>query len=451
MASANRTLLIAAAALVVVIVVVAAGLLLMGRGGEQPQPEAPPQQEEAPRAEEAEGQFAGVIRIGASISLSGKYAVEGETSLVGALAVVNWINDNGGIEVAGKRYKVELVYYDDESNPERVVALVEKLIREDGVKFLLAPYSSGLTAKAAPIADKYGVIMVSHGGASDKIFQQGYRYVVQVLTPASLYFKSTLDMVRAIDPDAKRLAIVYKESEFARTVAEGAKRYAEQLGFEIVFFGSYPADATDLTPVLLELKAARPEIVIGGGHFQDGVLLVKQMAEVGVKAKLIGLLVAPAKPEFYEALGELAEGIVYPSQWEPGVAYSPENLPPGYEWYGPTAEEFVEYFRAVAAERGKPDLGISYHAAEAGAAVLFIVKAIEEAQSLDPDRVRDAMSNLKLYTFFGKLQIDPDTGLQIAHDMVVAQWQNGKRVVVWPESVAQANPVYPLPRWWGEG
>ncbi len=440
-AASNRAVIVLAAIVLVAVVAAAAILLLRGGGGEA--------ETEAPQVQQAEEKFAGTIKIGASLSLTGRYSTEGTRTLAGALAVVEWINDNGGVEIGGKRYKLELIYYDDESQPDRVIAIVEKLIKEDGVKVLLAPYSSGLTAKAAPVAERYGVVMVSHGGASDKIFQQGYKYVVQVLTPASRYFQSTLDMIRKLDPDAKRLAIIYKESEFARTVAEGTREYAEKLGFEIVFFESYPADATDLTPILTKLKAAQPEIILGGGHFKDGVLLVKQMKEVGIKAKLIGILVAPAHPDFYKELGEIAETIVYPSQWEPSVKYSPENTPPGYEWYGPTIEEFVEYYNRVAAEvLGKPDLGLSYHAAEGGAAVLFIAKAIEEAQSLDPDRIRDAMNKIRIYTFFGKLQIDPETGLQIGHEMVVAQWQNGKRVVVWPEVVAEAAPVYPSPVWW---
>ena len=89
----------------------------------------------------------------------------------------------------------------------------------------------------------------------------------------------------------------------------------------------------------------------------------------------------------------------------------------------------------------------SYHAAEAGAAVLFIAKAIEKAGSFDPDAVREAMNNLKLYTFFGELQIDPETGLQIEHDMVVGQWQDGKKVIIWPPGAATAKPLYPIPTW----
>jgi len=444
----NKTLLVAGA-VIVVLIVLAAGYFLFAGGGQQETPaEQPAAEEQAAQEEQAAGEAEKIV-VGATLSLTGKYAKEGEMSLLGALAMVRWINDNGGIEVGGKTYMLELKYYDDESNKDRVKSLVERLIKEDGVKFLLAPYSSGLTAAAAPIAEKYGAIMISHGGASDNIFQQGYRYVVQVLTPASRYFVSVLDMVKAIDPEARTVAIVYKENPFSTVVAEGAKAYAEQLGLEVVYFKSYPADAQDLTPVLQPLKDLKPDIILGGGHFADGQLLARQLYELGIRPKLIAILVAPALPEFYETLGEAAEGIAYPSQWEPGVKFSPENVPEGYEWYGPTVDEFLKYFQMVAEERGKPGLTPSYHAADAAAAILFLAKAIEAAQSLDPDDVRQAMGEIAIFTFYGKIKIDPETGLQIGHEMIVGQWQNGRKVIIWPPEAAEAEPLYPMPGYQG--
>ncbi|MCE4604780.1 MAG: amino acid ABC transporter substrate-binding protein [Aeropyrum sp.] len=449
MGESRNQLLLAGAALLLAIIIIGAAFFILGDRGEEGATATETGAREGAEAGETPAEEVETLVIGAPLSLSGKYAKEGEMSLMGALAVVNWINDQGGIKVGGKTYKLEFIFYDDESNPDRVVSLVEKLIAEDNVNFLLAPYSSGLTAKAAPIAEKYGAIMLSHGGASDKIFTQGYEFIVQILTPASRYFVSVLDMVKAIDPEAKTVAIVYKESEFARTVAEGAKSYAESLGFEVVYFKSYPADAQDLTPVLQPLKDINPDVLIGGGHFADGQLLARQLYELGIKPKLIGLLVAPAIPDFYDNLGEAAEGIVYPSQWEPKVKYSPDNVPEGYEWYGPTVEEFIQYFKEVARERGKGDIMPSYHAADAGAAILFLAKAIEKAGSLDPEKVREAMNDLALYTFYGKLKIDPETGLQVGHDMVVGQWQNGKKVIVWPREASEADPLYPLPGYSG--
>ena len=385
-----------------------------------------------------------VVKFGAPISLSGKFAEEGKQSLWGMQVAVRWINEHGGIKIGDKTYKVELVYYDDESKKETVQSLIERLATVDKVKFILAPYSSGLTFAAAPIAEKYHVLLNSHGGASDRIFEQGYRYVVQTLSPASMYQIGFLDMVHKLDPNAKRLALVYEDAEFSKTVHRAAKEYAEKLGFEIVYDKTYPKGVTDLSPILNELKATKPDILIGGGHFADGQLLVKQLAELKIDVKGISILVAPSFPKFYEALGTIAEGVCAPAQWEVGVAYSPEVAKKmGIEWYGPTQEEFMKLFREVAGGNVTP----AYQAAEAAAAVLAYAKAIEKAQSLDVDKVRDAMDNLTFMCLYGVWKIDPKTGKQIGHKMIVIQWINGQKKIVWPEEAANAKPCYPMPTW----
>ncbi|WP_290623824.1 MULTISPECIES: amino acid ABC transporter substrate-binding protein [unclassified Archaeoglobus] len=384
------------------------------------------------------------LYFGAPISLSGKFAKEGQMSLWGMQVAAQWINENGGIKVGNKVYKVEIKYYDDESKKESVQSLIERLATVDKVKFILAPYSSGLTMAAAPIAEKYGVLMNSHGGASDYIFEQGYYYVVQTLSPASKYQTGFLDMVKTLDPDAKRLALVYEDKEFSRAVHQAAKEYAEKLGFEIVYEKTYPAGTTDLSPILNELKAANPDVLIGGGHFADGQLLAQQLAELNINIKAISILVAPSLPAFYEALGTKAEGISAPAQWETGVKYSPEVAEKlGVEWYGPTQEEFIKMFKDLAGEDAEP----SYHVAEAAAAVLSYAKAIEKAQSTDVDRVREAMNDLEFMCVYGMWSIDPETGKQVGHDMVIIQWQNEEKKIVWPESAANAKPCYPMPTW----
>lgn len=382
------------------------------------------------------------LYFGAPISLSGKFAEEGKASLEGMKIAAKWINDNGGIKVGDTVYKIEIKAYDDESKKENVQSLIERLATVDKVKFILAPYSSGLTLAAAPIAEKYQVLLNSHGGASDYIFEQGYYYVVQTLSPASKYQTGFLDMVKAKYPEAKRLALVYEDAEFSRTVHKAAREYAKQIGFEIVYEKTYPPGVTDLSPILNELKATKPDVIIGGGHFADGQLLAKQLAELKINVKAISILVAPTFPAFYEALGNKAEGISGPAQWEIGVKYSPEIARKlGIEWYGPTQEEFINEYRRATGEDPP------YQAAEAAAAVLSYAKAIEKAQSLDPAKVREAMNDLEFMSFFGIWKIDPKTGKQIGHEMVIIQWQNGEKRIVWPESAANAEPCIPMPTW----
>jgi len=375
------------------------------------------------------------ILIGGPISLSGKYAQEGQLSYWGAQVAVQWVNDvYGGVSVDGTKVPLRYIYYDDESKKESVTSLVERLITTDGVDFLLAPYSSGLTLGAAPVADRYGAIMNSIGGASDTIFEQGFDYVVQTIGPASRYQVSALDMVHAIDPEATRLAFLFEDSVFARSSMDGAKAHAEELGFDVVFERTYPAEVKDLTPVLSEMAVANPDILIGGGHFADGQLLISQLRQQGISVKAASLLVAPTLPEFSDALGEAADGVIGPAHWENGVTFSRESTPEGWSWIGPS-------------QAGELSDGVDpdYHAACGAAAVLSYVKAIEEAGSVDVDAVRDTMGDLTFMSFYGKWGIDPETGKQVDHDMVLIQWQNGEKRIVWPESAQTAAPLYPMP------
>lgn len=418
------------------LVVLAAILLVVFFAGCQQQQKPTP----TPKPEEK----VETLYLGAPISLSGKFSKEGYMSLWGMQVAIKWVNEQGGIKIGDKTYKLELKYYDDESKKEAVQSLIERLATADKVKFVLAPYSSGLTLAAAPIAEKYGVLMNSHGGASDYIFEQGYYYVVQTLSPASKYQTGFLDMIHKIDPGAKRLALVYEDKEFSRAVHKAAKKHAEKLGFEIVYEKTYPAGTADLSPILNELKAVKPDIIVGGGHFADGQLLASQLAELKIDVKGISILVAPALPAFYEALGTKAEGICAPAQWEIGVKYSPEAAKKlGVEWYGPTQEEFMKMFKEIAGEDKVP----SYHAAEAAAAVLSYAKAIEKAQSLDPAKVREAMNDLEFMCVYGLWKIDPETGKQAGHEMVIIQWQGGEKKIIWPPEAANANSCYPMPTW----
>ncbi len=434
----------------VILIAVVVGMLLLGCA-QQPKPSPTPTPTAAtptPAATKTPTPAPSLpekILIGGTLSLSGKYSKEGQMSLWGIQAAVKWVNDvHGGVDIGGKKVKIEFKYYDDESKKETVQSLVERLITSDKAKFLLAPYSSGLTLAGAPIADKHGVLYMSHGGASDRIFEQGYAYVVQTLSPASEYMVPFLDMVKAIDPSAKTIAMVYEDSEFSKAVFAGARKHAEELGFEVVLDKTYPKNPTDLTPLLSEVKAAKPDVIIGGGHFADGQLLTSQMADLKVDAKAIAILVAPALPAYYEALKTKAEGICAPGQWEIGAKYSPEVAKKaGEDYFGPTQDEFISLFKEFA---GK-DVNPSYHAAEAAAAILAYAKAIEEAKSLDVDTVRKTMNNLHFMTFFGDWKIDPKTGKQVGHKMVIFQWQGGEKKIVWPESAANAEPYYPIPTW----
>jgi len=396
--------------------------------------------------------FMGLILTGASAAdkvvighpacLSGRYAKAGEQAVGGIKAVVEWVNSTyGGIKVSGKNYQIDYKVYDSESKKEAVTSLIERLITSDKVKVVFAPYSSGLTLRGAPVAESYKMLYMDHGGASDKIFEQGFRYIVQTIGPGSSYHMGTLDMIKALDPKAQKVALAYEDDEFARSVMTGAEAYAKKLGFNIVFQRTYPKGVTDLTPLLSAMKAASPDFVLGGGHFEDGQLFNRQMADLDINTKALSLIAAATLPAFYQALTSMAEGVMGPSHWEYGVTFSEAAAKKaGKQWIGPSQDEFVALFKKAVGRDMLPD----YHAAEAGAQVLAYVLAAEKVNSFDSDAVRKALGELTFMSFYGGWKID-ETGIQVGHSMVNVQWQGGKRVIVWPPDAQTGKPYYPMP------
>uniref|UniRef100_A0A7C5Y9W3 Branched-chain amino acid ABC transporter substrate-binding protein n=1 Tax=Caldiarchaeum subterraneum TaxID=311458 RepID=A0A7C5Y9W3_CALS0 len=374
------------------------------------------------------------LRIGFSISISGDFAVPGRKQLEGIELWKEWINAKGGIFVKdqNKYYKVELVYYDDKSSKDEVIRLYEKLINEDKVDILISPYSSTLALTAAGITEKYWRLMVVVGANSDRIFQQGYKNIVGTYTPASKMLTQAIDILLEKIP-SPTVAIIYKDDAFAKSVAEGAKAYAEQKGVKVAAFEMYPRDAKDLSPILTKVKGLNVDAILGGGHYEDEVLLVRQAKELAINVKLMSLLVSPSLPAFYEALKETSEGILAPSHWEP-------QTKPNIN-YGPSIEEFMTLFRQ------KWNSEPSYHSAAAFAAGLYIASAIEKAGTIDNAKLRQAFNELDIVTFYGRLKIDPVTGNQVGHELVLLQWQKGQKQVVWPKEVATASLIYPKPEW----
>jgi len=380
--------------------------------------------------------------IGHPACLSGKYAKAGEQAMGGIKACTDWVNTvYGGVLLGGKRIPLEYKYYDCESKKEAVTCLIGRLVTVNKVNVIFSPYSSGLTLRGAPVTESHQMLYMDHGGANNKIFQQGFRYIVQTIGPGSSYHEGTLDMIHHIDPKAKKVALAYEDSEFAKSVMHGAEKHAKELGFNVVFARTYPKGVTDLTPLLSALKASNPDFILGGGHFEDGQLFNRQMADLDIDTNALSLIAAATLPAFYKALTSMAEGVMGPSHWEYGVKYSAQGAQKvGLPWIGPSQDEFVALFKKALGKEMIPD----YHAAEAGAQVLAYVLAVEKANSFNSDKVRAALGDLTFMSFYGGWDVD-ETGLQVGHSMVNVQWQMGKRVIVWPEEAQTGDPCYPLP------
>ncbi len=371
-----------------------------------------------------------VIKFGAAVSLTGKLAKEGQLLKRGYDLWKEKVNEGGGIKVGDKRYKVEIIYYDDQSDPTTTARLVERLIIQDGVKFILGPYGSAQVFAAAPIVEKYGALMVQAGGASSEIYKKGYKNVFGLYTTAPDYGKDLVELATRLDKNLRTIAIVYEKDIFAEDAAKGAYEHAKRKGLKVVLFEGYPKEAQDLSSLIQKIRLHKPDIIIGSGHFADSVLLVKQLKQFRVNPKFLGLTVGPALPAFVQSLGEDAEGIFGPVQWSPALKYK-DPL------FGNT-EEFVKIYR----ERFKEDP--EYHVAGAVAAGIVFQKAIEKAKSLDVSKVREALAKNRVETLFGVIGFD-ETGKVNTKPMAIIQIQKGRQITVYP--IKEAEPVYPKPVW----
>jgi branched-chain amino acid transport system substrate-binding protein len=346
------------------------------------------------------------------------------------------VNAKGGIKVGDKQYKVKFVTYDDQSVGGRVQQLYTRLVVQDKASFLFSPYSSGLTAPAAVISEQYGKIMLVSGGAEEKPFTLGNKYLFMVISSASHYLSGAVAALKASNPHAK-VAMVYSDDPFSKAVLAAAAAQAKDAGLDVVMNESYAPSTTDFGPIVNKIISSNADAFFGGGHYSDGATLARQMYDQKANMKWVSILVAPADDKFGE-LGPAALGVTVPSQWEIQVSYPPQ--------FGPTTAEFAKAFQDKF--NAKPD----YHSASGYTSGVVLQHAIEQAQSIDPEKVTAALNATDIQTFFGHIKFATDPGhhgLQAEHQMVLAQWQtvNGKpgRQVVWPDEAKSAPMLYPIP------
>jgi branched-chain amino acid transport system substrate-binding protein len=371
-----------------------------------------------------------VIKIGASVSLSGNLARFGNMVKSGYELWAEQVNAQGGIEVGDKKLPVEIIYYDDQSDNQTSAKLTEKLITEDKVQFLLGPFGSGPTFATTAIAEKYNVITMATLANATNIYERGFKNVFSVLAPATRIFASFIDMLAAQNPRPEKVAIIYPNDNFPAAVARGAESYAKDKGFEVAYIEEYPKGVKDLSSTVLKIKNSEAEVLMGSGYLEEAILTVRQLNEQKVSLKAIGFTTGPELKDFTDNLGDDANNIFGVSWWMPQMNYS-DPL------FG-SASDYAELYREKYGE------GLSYQAAGASQGGLLLQMAIEKADSLETDEVREALRSYSGTTFWGPTKWD-ETGQNMAGATVTFQIQDGVIKTVWPPEAAQTEPVYPMP------
>ena len=363
------------------------------------------------------------VLIGGAISQTGRYSEPAGRMLNSVKLYVKQLNQRGGL--LGKQ--VELLMMDDKSDKQTSIKLYEKLITDDKVDLLLAPYSSGITDAVANVNERYKMPIVAYGAASSVIWQRGRKYIFNIIDIAENYQKGAMHLAKEIG--VTKVAIIGEDSLFPRMSRKGAEMWAKKLGIEVVLAENYSSRRQgDYTPLLQKIKSRGAQAIFSNSYFDDAAAQIRQLKEQNINLKMFASTVGPGLPRFAKDLGPTAEYVLGFSQWEPVLALGHKGM-----------EDFIDAYTA------EYNAAPNYHAGSAYAAMQVFEAAVNKAGSFDNEAVRDALASISVDTIIGRFKVN-EIGLN-SHRGLTFQIQDGKRVIIWPPDIAQAKPRLPMPAW----
>jgi branched-chain amino acid transport system substrate-binding protein len=383
------------------------------------------------------------IRVGLSVALTGGVAPAGKQVLAALQIWRDDLNAKGGL--LGR--PVELVYYDDQSNPQNVPQLYTKLIEIDKVDLLIGPYATNMVAPAIPVLmqNKKTTIGIMANAANSKFhYDQYFSILPSGPEPQKAFGYGFFELAAAAKPRPKTVAIIAADAEFAQNAADGARQSIKEIGgFETVLDKNYPPSMTDFMPIMRAVKALNPDIVYVAAYPPDSVGIVRASNEIGLNPRMfggtfIGLLVTPIKMQ----LGPLLNGII---NWE-------EYLPaPAFTFPG-TLDMLAKY-QAIARREGLDPIGWAFPPLGYGAGQV-LAQAVEGTKSLDHMTIAAYMRSHTFSTVVGDVTFGKD-GEWAKSRVVFTQFQHvtgntldqfkdtTHEVIVWPNEYMSGNVIYP--------
>ena len=376
------------------------------------------------------------IILGAAVSLTGKYSTNGKHTQNGYNMAVERINSMGGVKVGGKTYKFDIIYYDDESNSGRAAQLAERLIKQDGVHYMLGPYSSGLTKAMAPVTEENKIPMVEANGASRSLFTKGYKYLFAVLSPANQYLEVAIDL--AVEKNGGKpvnIAMAFEQDAFSQDVRLGIVDAAKRTGSKIIIDDKLPKELNDMAATLAKVKATKPDVLVVSGHSKGALTAIRQIAEMKVDVPMLAMTHCDAS-KLAKQHGKNSEYALCAAQWHKELSYKDDYFGNGLK--------FDKDFNALYG------YAPPYQAAESAAALLVYKDAFERANSTDKEKVRDALAKTDMQTFYGNVKFAAG-GQNIAKPMVLFQVRcegdTCSNKLVAPTKWASHKLVHPVPKW----
>jgi branched-chain amino acid transport system substrate-binding protein len=359
------------------------------------------------------------VKLGVALSLTGRFSDSAHYLRGGYEFWAAEINAKGGL---GTR-PVQLVIYDDESNPDTGRLLAERLINRDGVLAILGPYSSPITDAVAVPCERAQVPMIATMASDPSIWaRRRLSWSFQAFPSSQYDHEAFLVVADKEQKSDRKLAIVYEESPFSVGAKDWAMEHAKQVGFEATAFG-YTPGSQDFSSIVERIVASGAMVVSMGGYFQPAVALTRQMMDRGYNPNGYHFILA-ADDVTKDALGANAAGVFGRTAWEPTTR-------------DPASSAFV------AAYKEKLNELPTYHSAAAYSGGQ-LVAAAAQAKGLDKSALRDALATMQTNTLLGAYKVN-ERGQQEGYRYALAQWQSGQRKLVGGEGDAPA--LWPKPKW----
>ena len=382
------------------------------------------------------------IKIGFSMGLTGGLAAAGKAAVI---AMQIWANDtNAAGGLLGR--KVELIYYDDQSNPATVPGIYTKLLDVDKVDLVVSGYGTNLIAPAMPIMVQRNLTFIALFGlaVNDKFNYDRYFQILPAgPEPVTDWSRGFFELAKAQNPAPKTIALVGADAEFAQNAIRGARTHAKNYGLKVVYDGSYPPRTADYSPIVRAIQARKPDMVYVASYPPDSVGMVKAATEIGLKTKLFGGgMVGLQYTSIMQSLGPKLNGIVNYDFWVPEPTLNFEGV-----------DAFLKKYQAAAKGKGVDPLGY-YLPPYAHAYIDVLGQAVKATNSLDHGKLAEHMRKTTYKTVVGAVKFAPNGEWARTRTLMV-QYQDikdnnietftkaGTRVVLYPEDWVSGELRYP--------
>ena len=366
------------------------------------------------------------VNVGVILPLSGANAQFGVNSRNGIELVADEINAAGGIAALGGA-KVNLVVADSTSTPTTAGTVAQRLIAQNSVAAILGAFASSLTLAVSEVSERRGIPLLTMS-FSDQVTGRGFQNIFQAVSKASTLgraqFDGTLALARVAGETIERAAILYEDTAYGTSQAQGLRDAAKAAGVAVPLDEGYPLGITDATPLVAKLRASGAQVVFPVSYLNDSLLIIRSMRQQGLDLPAIGGAAGYVIPDFQRGLGPFAEGV---------LSIAPANYDQAPEYTGRFRKRFGYFMVHEALEH----------------AVLMdnLARAMEAAKSAAPAAIRDALRATSFTEGWSQamgaagVKYD-DTGLNTRAVPVMVQWRGTELVTVWPEALAKAPAAW---------